>query len=320
MKIKPSFMKYLFLVLGLGITNKTFSPDIKSYTGHTLYELNKIISNKEKEEKKQFIIEELKKPVSFFYSPVDTGQVSCVYGYRKNKTEFHKGIDIGILGNASLKFAQRPNILAVAPGVVEFAGNKNGYGKVVKIKHNEDIETIYAHLNKVFVEKGDTILAQQKIGEMGRSGKVRSDKKSSKIHLHFEARKDNKPFNPNKYFKDYEKIGIDDTLYLAISKTNFVSYLPVENARQPENKTSEFFYEIQIAAASNPLLKRKINSLEKMYECSVKENKINGMYKYSIKQFRSLEEALGFKNSINSKDNLGIIVYKDNKLVETKWN
>ena len=57
-----------------------------------------------------------------------------------------------------------------------------------------------------------------------------------------------------------------------------------------------------------------------MYECSVKENKINGMYKYSIKQFRSLEEALGFKNSINSKDNLGIIVYKDNKLVETKWN
>jgi len=320
MKIKPSFMKYLFLVLGLGITNKTFSPDIKSYTGHTLYELNKIISNKEKEEKKQFIIEELKKPVSYFYSPVDMGQISCVYGYRKDKKEFHKGIDIGILGNASLKFAERPNILAVAPGVVEFAGNKSGYGKVVKIKHNEDIETIYAHLNKVFVEKGDTILAQQKIGEMGRSGKVRSDKKSSKIHLHFEARKDNKPFNPNKYFKDYKKIGIDDTLYLAISKTNFVSYLPVENARQPENKTSEFFYEIQIAASSNPLLKRKINGLEKMYECSIKENKINGMYKYSIKQFRSLEEALGFKNSINSKDNLGIIVYKDNKLVETKWN
>src|SRR3989344_4602035 len=177
MKIKPSFMKYLFLVLGLGITNKTFSPDIKSYTGHTLYELNKIISNKEKEEKKQFIIEELKKPVSYFYSPVDTGQISCVYGYRKDKKEFHKGIDIGILGNASSKFAQRPNILAAASGIVSFAGKESGYGKVVKIKHNENLETRYAHLNKFFVEKGDTVLAQQKIGEMGRSGNVRSDKK-----------------------------------------------------------------------------------------------------------------------------------------------
>ena len=57
-----------------------------------------------------------------------------------------------------------------------------------------------------------------------------------------------------------------------------------------------------------------------MYKCSVKENKINGMYKYSIKQFSSLEKALGFKNSINSRENLGIMVYKDNKVVETKWH
>src|SRR3989338_11173480 len=234
MKIPLKFIKYLFLInLGIVITNKTFSPDIKSYTGHALYELNKIISNKEKEEKKQFIIEELKKPVSYFYSPVDTGQISCVYGYRKDKKEFHKGIDIGILGNASLKFAQRPNILAVAPGVVEFAGNKSGYGKVVKIKHNEDIETIYAHLNNFFVKEGDTILAQQKIGEMGGSGNARSDKKfGQKIHLHFEVRKNNKPFNPNKSFRDYKKIGIDDTLYSVVSKDKFVSYLPVENIKQ----------------------------------------------------------------------------------------
>ena len=56
-----------------------------------------------------------------------------------------------------------------------------------------------------------------------------------------------------------------------------------------------------------------------MYGCSVKENKINGMYKYSIKKFSSLEEALGFRNSLNSKNNLGILVYKNDKVFETKW-
>src|SRR3989344_902892 len=111
------------------------------------------------------MIEELKKPVSYFYSPVDTGQVSCVYGYRKvnGKTEFHKGIDLGIIGNASLKFAQRPDILAAASGIVDFAGSEIGYGKVVKIKHHNNLETIYAHLNNFFVKEGDSILAQQKI-------------------------------------------------------------------------------------------------------------------------------------------------------------
>ena len=57
-----------------------------------------------------------------------------------------------------------------------------------------------------------------------------------------------------------------------------------------------------------------------MYGSILKENKINGMYKYSIKQFKSLEEALGFRNSLNSQDNLGIIVYKNDKILETKWN
>ena len=336
MKNPLNFIKYFFLLsLGLGITNQTFSPEIKSYASkHTLSELNEINIRRAKEEKRQFIIEELKKPVLKFDIPVDTGQISCVYGFRKaNATkEFHNGIDIGIVGNASLKFAERPDVLSVAPGIVAFAGNETGYGKVVKIKHQNNLETIYAHLNNFFVEKGDSVLSRQKIGEMGQSGNARSNKKRSKIHLHFEARRNNKPFNPNKYFVGHKKIGIDDTLYSFISENNSVSYLPVENIKQsaPEvvsigekinlNKIQENFYEIQIAASSNRLSKRKITNLEKMYGSILKENEINGMYKYSIKQFKSLEDALGFKNSLNSKDNLGIIVYKNNKIVETKWN
>ncbi|MEK6817583.1 MAG: M23 family metallopeptidase [Nanoarchaeota archaeon] len=352
MKVPLRLTKYLFLIsLGLGTTNKTFSPDIKGHTSYTFSELNEMNLRKEK----QFIINELNKPVLDFYSPVDTGQISCVYGYRKikDKTEFHKGIDIGIVGNASLKFAQRPDVLSVAPGIVDFAGNENGYGKIVKIKHNNNIETIYAHLNNFFVEKGDTVLSGQKIGEMGKNGNARSNKKGSKIHLHFEARKNNKPFNPNKYFKNYKKIGIDDTLYCSIA------YLPDKNVKTRDEEIilnemkkdlpifnffnlnsskkvlphmedlvppmdtpldAESFYEIQIAASLKKLNDNEIKKLEKMYGSTLKENEINGMYKYSIKQFKSLEDALGFRNSLNSKENLGILVYKNDKISETKWN
>lgn len=188
-------------------------------------------------------------------------------------------------------------------------------------------------MNNFLVKRGDSVLAQQKIGEMGRSGNSRSDKKSSKIHLHFEARKNNKPFNPNNYFKDYKKIGIDDTLYSFISEidnkrdsiysfipeTFAVSSLAVENEKHPERTNLKDYYEIQIEASLNHLSKNKIKNFEKMYGCSVKENKINGMYKYSIKKFSSLEEALGFRNSLNSKNNLGILVYKNDKVFETKW-
>src|SRR3989338_2053958 len=184
MKIPLKFIKYLFLVnLGIGITTKTFSPDVKGYASLNTFS-NALALKEANLKKRKEIINELKKPVSYFSSPVDTGQVSCVYGYRKDKTEFHKGIDIGIVGNVSLKFAERPDILAAASGIVDFAGNETGYGKVVKIKHNENIETIYAHLNNFFVKEGDTILARQKIGEMGGSGNARSDKKfGQKIHL-----------------------------------------------------------------------------------------------------------------------------------------
>ncbi len=336
MKNLQKLLKYLFLInLGIGITNQTFSPDTNVYAERGFSELKKEIEIKKIEtEKRKKIIEELNKPVLDFYAPVDTGQVSCLFGKREvsGEKEFHNGIDIGILGNTYLKFTQRPDILAAASGVVDFAGNETGYGKVVKIKHNNNLETIYAHLHEICVKKGDSVLAQQKIGEMGRSGNVRSDKKGQKIHLHFEARKNNKPFNPNKYFKGYKKVGIDDTLYSFVSEPNFVSYLPAEKIKQQDKinikNISEFSYAIQVAASLNPLSKKQIKELEKAHGYLINKDKMMVYknekeimyYKYSINKFKSLEEALEFRDSLNSKNNLGILVYKNDKIVETKWN
>ena len=69
-----------------------------------------------------------------------------------------------------IKFAKKPDILAVASGIVDFADSGEGYGKVGKNKTHNNLETIYAHLNNFLVKRGDSVSSQQKIGEMGRSG------------------------------------------------------------------------------------------------------------------------------------------------------
>jgi len=220
MKIPPIIKYTVLFGLSLGIPAQGFSPDLKNKTGYTLSELTGMDMKREREKQKQFMINELKKPVSKFHIPVDTGQVSCLYGYRRKANGdlgFHNGIDIGILGNASPKFAGLPDVLAAAPGIVSFVGREGGYGKVVKIKHVDSLETLYGHLNSFSVEEGDSVLPGQIVGIMGKTGKTRSkDKKGTGIHLHFEARRNGKHFDPSGDFIGYKKFVIDDTLYSSI--------------------------------------------------------------------------------------------------------
>lgn len=327
MKISSNLVKYLFLFsLTLGITNKTLSPDIKSYTGYTLSELDDIRAKKKAEEREQFIIDKLEKPVPYFYIPVSEGQISCVYGLRKvkGKWEFHKGIDIGVKWNASVKVAGTPDIFAIAPGIVSFAGTKPGYGKFVEIEHAEGLKSKYGHLSEYFVKEGDTVLPPLIIGKMGRTGKVRSNKKGSKIHLHFEIERDGKHFDAAEYFRGYKRIGIDDIVF----SMNYLPTVEIVDSLPRAFSDPGLYYGVQIAALLKPLSQKRIGKLEKLHGYPIKEGKMkvykNGKgtmyYKYSIGNYKTLEEVLTARKSINSKDNLGIVVYKNNKIVETKWN
>lgn len=74
-------------------------------------------------------------------------------------------------------------ILASAEGTVMFAGwDTTGYGLCVNIQHPDGKATLYAHLSKVYVNKGDKVRKGQEIGLSGDSGNVTG------AHLHFEAR------------------------------------------------------------------------------------------------------------------------------------
>ncbi|PZD96595.1 hypothetical protein DNH61_07310 [Paenibacillus sambharensis] len=116
-----------------------------------------------------------------FAWPVSGARLTSSYGPRWGRQ--HKGIDL--VGNSS--------ILAADDGVVEFAGTKNGLGKVVFIDHKNGYRTVYAHLDSINVSEGDIVEKGDKLGVMGNTGH------STGTHLHFEIHKDGKVQNPINY-------------------------------------------------------------------------------------------------------------------------
>jgi murein DD-endopeptidase MepM/ murein hydrolase activator NlpD len=84
-------------------------------------------------------------------------------------------------------------IYAADGGEVIFAGDNGSYGLMVKIRHEDSVMTYYAHMNALSVKVGDRVYKGQKIGEIGRTGKVTG------VHLHFEVRIDGKTVDPLNY-------------------------------------------------------------------------------------------------------------------------
>ncbi|MET3507868.1 peptidoglycan DD-metalloendopeptidase family protein [Halalkalibacter oceani] len=115
--------------------------------------------------------------------PAVGGYISSYQGNRWGR--FHRGIDIARPSNY--------DILAADNGTVTFAGQQGGYGNVVKINHNNGMETLYAHLRSIDVQVGQTVAQGQKIGVMGTTGN------STGIHLHFEVTENGQLKNPMDY-------------------------------------------------------------------------------------------------------------------------
>ncbi len=86
-------------------------------------------------------------------------------------------------------------IYTTADGVVTYAGWQSGYGRVVKVQHGFGFETVYGHLSKIRVSKGDRVAQGDRIGDMGNSGRVTG------VHLHYEIRRGGVPVNPLKYIE-----------------------------------------------------------------------------------------------------------------------
>ena len=123
---------------------------------------------------------------AFLASPLEFTRMSSGYGIRvhpitKDK-KAHKGIDYAAPTGTPVR--------TVGDGVVEFAGTQRGYGNVIEIKHRADMTTVFAHLSRIDVQKGQKVEQGDKIGAVGSTGF------STGPHLHFEFRVDGEHRDP----------------------------------------------------------------------------------------------------------------------------
>jgi murein DD-endopeptidase MepM/ murein hydrolase activator NlpD len=113
-------------------------------------------------------------------------RISSRYGVRyhpiKGRKTLHKGVDIAA--------ARGTAILAIAGGVVEFAGWRKGYGRVIDIRHTEGRLSRYAHIEKILIKAGQFVLPGHLIATVGRSGSATGD------HLHLEVLSHGEPLDP----------------------------------------------------------------------------------------------------------------------------
>ncbi len=121
--------------------------------------------------------------------PVKWGWLSSPYGKRVDpltgKAGWHAGVD----------FAGRDgsDVITVASGVVTFAGERSGYGKIVEVSHAGGYITRYAHHKELVVTTGDIVKKGAVLGRMGSSGR------STGPHVHFEVLKNGRTVDPATY-------------------------------------------------------------------------------------------------------------------------
>ena len=136
----------------------------------------------------------------------DLKRVASGYGMRIDPVyhvrKFHQGMDFTAPTGTE--------VFATGNAKVKFTGWKQGYGNTVILDHGFGYETLYAHLYKSLVRKGQKVRRSDIIAFVGDSGK------STGPHLHYEVRLNGKPVDPrNYYFYDLSPEEYDQMIQLS---------------------------------------------------------------------------------------------------------
>ena len=118
--------------------------------------------------------------------PVQAGFISSFFGDRQDPftghQAFHNGIDFA--GSAGSE------VVAVAAGVVTWAGERAGYGSLIEVSHGNGLVTRYGHNQRTLVAVGQTVTRGEPIALMGSTGR------STGPHVHFEVLRNGRQINP----------------------------------------------------------------------------------------------------------------------------
>jgi murein DD-endopeptidase MepM/ murein hydrolase activator NlpD len=122
-------------------------------------------------------------------TPIANSYITSGFGGRADPfgggAAFHKGIDFHAnIGDP---------VLAVADGVVSYAGQRSGYGNVVEIDHGNGYITRYAHNSRLLVRVGELVHRGAEVARAGSSGR------STGAHVHFEVWMNGRVVNPSRF-------------------------------------------------------------------------------------------------------------------------
>jgi murein DD-endopeptidase MepM/ murein hydrolase activator NlpD len=139
---------------------------------------------------------------AFLASPLEFSRVSSGYGMRFHpvlgRNRAHLGVDYAAPTGTPVR--------TIADGVVSFAGWQRGYGNVIEVSHRDNKSTLFAHLSRISVKKGQRVEQGEFIGAVGSTGM------STGPHLHFEFRDNGVHQDPLAIARKSENIPISPAL------------------------------------------------------------------------------------------------------------
>ncbi|MEM8985477.1 MAG: peptidoglycan DD-metalloendopeptidase family protein [Pseudomonadota bacterium] len=152
-------------------------------------------------------------------TPVDGARLSSGFGMRRHPIlgykKAHKGVDFAA--------PRGTPIMAAGDGVVEKAGRNGSFGNYIRIRHNDNYKTAYAHMHRIKVKKGARVRQGQVIGTVGSTGR------STGPHLHYEVHKNGKQVNPMRL-----QVSTGRNLSGRIKSAFFVEQARIDALRAPD--------------------------------------------------------------------------------------
>ncbi|MBE6159526.1 MAG: M23 family metallopeptidase [Lactobacillales bacterium] len=178
----------LIYVLESNIPKKQFDNNEYSYVSKTIFDdVIPVISTEEK----------ITKP----YNADDVKVLKTYYDYKGEETSQQNSLiyyENTYMQSSGISYGKEDifDVISILPGTVEEVKEDEILGKVVKIKHNDNVISLYQCLSETTINKGDTVIQGQVIGQSGSCNL----EKDIKNHVYFELIINNETVNPENYY------------------------------------------------------------------------------------------------------------------------
>ena len=178
------------------IPKKEFNKNEFSYVSKTIFDDIIPVINVEEKILKPYTADDVKITNTYYdYKGEETAQQNSIMYYENTYMQ-----STGVFYGKDTKF----DVVSILPGTVEEIKEDELLGKIIKIKHNDNVISVYECLSETTIKEGDSVIAGQTIGQSGNC-KIKNDVNNN---VYFELLINNETVNPEEYYgKTLKEIG-----------------------------------------------------------------------------------------------------------------